>query len=377
MKVNALRKFLQFEAAGGVMLFFAALIAILWANSPWKSSYFASMEVSSLRHWVNDGLMTLFFLLVGLELKREFLIGELSGLGKILLPASAALGGMVIPAFIYISMNSADSIALRGWAIPVATDIAFALGVLSLFNKRIPLALKLFLLALAIFDDLGAIVIIALFYAHSLSWIYLAGAFLTLFCLFLLNRCKVTYLWLYLLLGGLLWFFVWRSGIHASISGVLLALMVPITSLPDLEKKLHPWVAFGILPIFALCNAGFSLEGMTWNVLLSPVVVGIIAGLFLGKQIGVMMCVWLMTSFRIIKWPDTITFLDIYGVALLCGIGFTMSLFLGNLAFQAEHPIYLAEVRCGVFLGSLLSAICGSFVLQVAILQKRKRRFSS
>ncbi len=387
--INKIHKFLQLEAAGGVALFCAALLAILLINSPWRDVYLNVLHTPLPHHplvfWVNEGLMAIFFLLVGLELKREFLEGELSGISKVALPGAAALGGMLVPALIYIVINRHAEVALHGWAIPVATDIAFALGVLSLFGKRIPLSLKLFLLALAVVDDLGAIIIIAIFYSYDSSVSYFLLGCLVMLLLWGLNKIlKVTTLWPYVLLGLLLWVCVLHSGIHASISGVLLAMMIPLrvmsnghgSLLHHLEKKLHPWVAFLILPLFAFCNAGLSFEGMSWLTLTQPVVLGIALGLFIGKQAGVLAFVWLMIKSRLALLPEAITSLDMYGIALLCGIGFTMSLFLGTLAFQGEQTTYLTEVRLGVFLGSILSALSGSLVLYIAFLQKRKRRFS-
>lgn len=389
MAVSKIRDFLQLEAASGVVLFLTALAAMVFVNSPWRDVYFAILNIplphSPLIFWVNDGLMAIFFLLVGLELKREFLEGELSGISKIVLPGAAALGGMIVPALIYIAFNYANGTALKGWAIPVATDIAFALGVLSLFGKRIPLSLKLFLLALAVFDDLGAIVVIAVFYAHGFSWVYFLLACVVLLLLWALNKiARIAALLPYVLLGIVLWILILCSGIHASISGVLLAIMIPLRTSPKrresplhhLEKNLHPWVAFLILPLFAFCNAGLSFDGLSWSILGQPVVLGIAAGLFIGKQVGVLAFLWLMIKYRLAKWPESVSGLDMYGIALLCGIGFTMSLFLGTLAFQAEQAIYLTEVRLGVFLGSVLSALSGSLVLHIAFLQKRKGRFS-
>ncbi len=379
--INKMRKFLQLEAAGGIALFCAALIAILFINSPFRDVYLRIIQMplphSPLIFWVNEGFMAVFFLLVGLELKREFFEGELSGVSKIVLPGAAALGGMLVPALIYIAMNRHGEVALQGWAIPVATDIAFALGVLSFFSKRIPLSLKLFLLALAVIDDLGAIVIIAFFYSHQFSVGYFLLACLVMLLLWGLNRIvKTAVLLPYLLLGLVLWICILHSGIHASISGVLLAMMVPLRALHHLETHLHPWVVFLILPLFAFCNAGLSFEGISFMMLTQPVVLGVALGLFVGKQVGVLSLVWLMIKYRLARLPEAVTGLDMYGIALLCGIGFTMSLFLGTLAFQGEQTAYLMEVRLGVFLGSILSALSGSLVLHIAFLQKRKGRFS-
>lgn len=394
MPINKIAEFLRLEAAGGVLLFFMAVIAIVWVNSPFQPYYAAWVHDplqlhignivinQSLTFWVNDGLMALFFLLVGLELKREFIEGELSGLSKIVLPGLAALGGMIIPAVMYVGLNHQAADALPGWAIPVATDIAFALGVLSFFSRRIPLSLKLFLLALAVFDDLGAIIIIALFYSHGFSWLYFLLAVITLGVLWLLNSLFSTKKLLpYLLLGALLWFFVLRSGIHPSVSGVLLAAVIPLRQpnhratppLHYLESALHPWVVFFILPLFALVNSGLSFAGFSLASFAQPIVLGIIFGLWLGKQVGVLTFVWLSTRLGWAKLPESATWWEVYGVALLCGIGFTMSLFLGTLAFQDAHPAYMMEVRLGVFAGSVLSAVTGSLVLHVATRVKRKK----
>lgn len=387
--INKIRDFLRLEAMGGMVLFCSAVIAMLLVNSSAQNSYLgfinATIGHSPLIFWVNEGLMAIFFLLIGLELKREFLQGELSGLAKIALPGFAALGGMVVPALIYVFINRHTEYAFHGWAIPVATDIAFALGVLSFFSKRIPLSLKLFLLALAVFDDLGAIIIIALFHSRDFMLSYFLLACSILLVLWALKQFgKVKALLPYLILGVVLWVFVLRSGVHASITGVLLAMMVPLqknssearSSLERLETGLHPWVAFMILPLFAFCNAGLSFAGFSFAKLTQPIVLGIAAGLFVGKQVGVLTFIWLMIKCRFAKWPEAVSGLDMYGIALLCGIGFTMSLFLGTLAFQGEHSKYLMDVRLGVFLGSALSALSGSFILHIAFLQKQKRRVS-
>ncbi|MDA8561582.1 Na+/H+ antiporter NhaA [Gammaproteobacteria bacterium] len=387
MPMIKIKDFLQLEAAAGIALFLTAVLAIIFVNSPFSNSYEAILNTlifnSPFIFWVNDGLMAIFFLLVGLELKREFLEGELSGKSKIVLPGVAALGGMIVPVIIYVIFNYSSKATMVGWPIPVATDIAFALGVLSLFSNRIPLALKLFLLALAVFDDLGAIVIIAVFFSHGFSLAYFIAAIMIFLLLLFLNRfLKVDKLFPYIILGAILWFFVLQSGVHASISGVLLALVIPLkkhssdgeSSLHKLEKFLHPWVAFLILPLFAFCNAGLSFAGASWSILLQPIVLGITLGLFIGKQVGVMSFVTFMTKFKFSKWPESVSFLDMYGIALLCGIGFTMSLFLGTLAFHGDQVIHLSEVRLGVFLGSVLSAVCGSLSLHISYLQKCKNK---
>ena len=371
---SRLRQFLALESASGIVLFFAALLAFICANSPYSTGYQAFFQTEALwgkplLFWINEGVMTLFFLLIGLELKREFIEGELSSFSTIALPAIAALGGMLIPAFIYIGINFNHPLTLKGWAVPVATDIAFALGVLSLFGKRIPHGLKIFLMALAIFDDIGAIIIIALFYSRDLSYFYLASAGCLLLILYLLNCLKIDRLSLYFLLGVALWFCILKSGVHATVTGVLLAFLLPASSL---EKILHPWVAYLVIPLFAFSNAGLSLHGLSLLDLLDPVVLGTIAGLCIGKQVGVSVFSWLIIRLGWAKLPAQTTWLELYGVALLCGIGFTMSLFLGTLAFQNNEPLYLTKIQLGVLLGSVISGVLGAIVLQVAFLKRRR-----
>lgn len=381
------RDFLKLELAGSVVLFLAALLAIALNNSPFAENYQAVFQSpikigigfwhfdQPVLFWINECLMTLFFLLVGLELKREFLVGELKGSTKIILPGIAAFGGMLIPAIIY-SLFNLSLPTLKGWAIPVATDIAFALGVLSLFGRRVPLGLKLFLMALAIFDDLGAIIIIAIYHTHAMSYPYLLGAVMVLLILFVLNRLNIRSLWLYMLIGIALWFCVLQSGIHATIAGVLLALMVPIKGTPmktALEEELHPWVAFGVMPLFALANAGLSFNGLDINYLVDPLVLGIVAGLFLGKQLGVFSFAGLLIKMGWAKLPKQSSWLELYGVACLCGIGFTMSLFLGTLAFQEDNSIYLIKVRLSVLLASVISGLVGAVILYFAFLRKEKK----
>jgi NhaA family Na+:H+ antiporter len=326
--------------------------------------------------------MTIFFLLVSLELKREFLEGELSGFNKIILPGISALGGMVVPALIYLGITFQHGVAAKGWAIPVATDIAFALGVLSLFGKRIPVGLKLFLMALAIFDDVGAIIIIAVVHSHHLSHVFLGMILVLVILLCLLNRMGVKSLIPYIFVGFLLWFCVLSSGVHATVAGVILGLIIPlqvknkedIQPLVYLEDRLHPWVAFFVMPLFAFANSGVSFAGLTWNNLFNPIPLGIMAGLVIGKQCGVFSCVWLMVKTKWAKLPDDTDWFLLYAVAMLCGIGFTMSLFLGTLAFQDEVPQYLVEVRIGVLLASIISGVIGAIVLHVALLRQTKRR---
>lgn len=376
MPLTVIRQFLKLETASGVILLFAAILALVVDNSPLSSTYqrlisailtFHSIGIDlsgSTLFWVNEGLMTFFFLLVGLELKREFVDGELSHIKQVMLPGVAALGGMLIPALFYIAINHGNLHALRGWAVPVATDIAFALGVLSLFGQRVPLGLKLFLLALAIFDDIGAIVIIALFYSEHLAWIPLCIGMVIVLAMFCLNRLSIKAGMVYFLLGILLWGCILRSGIHASIVGVLVALVMPVNR--ALEAKLHPWIAFLIMPLFAFTNAGISFASVDKNILFSPITWGVIAGLVLGKQIGVFSAAWLFVKLKWASIPKGTTWLQFYGVALLCGIGFTMSLFLGTLAFQNDQPMYLVEVRLGVLLGSIISGVMGAMMLHMA-----------
>lgn len=379
--IFSIRDFFKLESASGILLFFSALFALILNNSPLAYDYQAWF-IKPFHFWINEGLMALFFLLVGLELKREFIAGELSSFSKIALPGVAAFGGMLIPALIYIGFNYHQGIALKGWAVPVATDIAFAVGVLSLFGKRVPLGLKLFLLALAIFDDLGAIIIIALFHSYQLSFFSLLCALIAIFILCLFNFLNVRYLFPYLLVGIFLWLCILKSGVHATIVGVLLACTIPISRKANettaplyyLEKMLHPWVAYGILPLFALANAGLTFGGLTARILSDSVVLGIIAGLFLGKQCGVFSFAWLMIKLKWAKLPTHTTWWELYGVALLCGIGFTMSLFLGTLAFQTEQPLFLTKIQLGVLLGSGLSAVTGAIILQISFLRKASRK---
>lgn len=372
-----LNTFCAAEAAGGIVLMVAAAIALGVANSPLADTYFTSLHAEfaglSVGHWINDGLMALFFLLVGLEIKREMAVGQLARWGDRALPGLAALGGMAVPALLYALVNRQDPQTLSGWAIPAATDIAFALGVLSLLGSRVPASLKVFLSALAILDDLGAVLIIALFYTSELASSMLLAAAGLIAVLFVLNRLGVTALTPYLLVGALLWFCLLHSGIHATLAGVILALFIPLgdTAAEDaspllrLESALHPWVAFLIVPLFGFANAGVSLAGMTPDKLLEPVPLGVTLGLFLGKQLGIGALALLAIRSGLARLPEGASWLQLYGVALLCGIGFTMSLFIGALAFPGA-PFLVDEVKVGVLLGSLLSALAGIAVLLVA-----------
>lgn len=384
-KLKGALAFFHHEAAGGLVLVVAALIALLASNSPlaWLYDGFLHTPVGvrvgplaldkSLLHWINDGLMAIFFFLVGLEIKRELLRGELSTFGQAVLPVVAAVGGMVVPAVIYVGINTGDPAALRGWAIPTATDIAFAVGVLALLGPRIPASLKIFLLALAIIDDLGAIIIIALFYTEHLSWTSLALAFAGLAVLWALNARGITRLAPYLLTGIFIWVCVLKSGVHATLAGVAVALAIPLTNKPEgepslleqLEESLHPWVAFAVLPLFAFANAGVSLQGLALDNLLEPIPLGIAAGLFAGKAIGIFGATWIAVMAGLAGKPEGATWLQILGVAWLGGIGFTMSLFIGMLAFP--DPSEAAALRLGVLTGSLLSAVAGYLILAASV----------
>lgn len=375
------RAFLDSEAAGGIILMVAAALALVIANSPLAPAYFGVLKAYvgplSVSHWINDALMAVFFLLVGLEIKREFLDGQLSTWPRRMLPGIGALGGMAVPALIYVFVNRGDPAVLRGWAIPTATDIAFALGVLSLLGRRVPASLKVFLTALAIIDDLGAVVIIALFYTGNLALDYLMGAGGVAVALVMLNRFGVLRLWPYLILGALLWYFVLRSGVHATIAGVVLALTIPLVCAPGiahdieasplhrLEHALHKPVAFFIVPIFGFANAGVALGGVGFATLAQPLTFGIAAGLVLGKLLGVFGSAWLAIRAGLADAPANARTAHLLGVALLCGIGFTMSLFIGLLAFP-DSPDLQDRVKIGILAGSLVAAVAGSLVLMLA-----------
>ena len=378
--LSALRDFLHSEAAGGIVLMVVAALALVVANSPAAPLYFGVLKSYvlglSVLHWINDALMAVFFLLVGLEIKREMLDGQLSSWARRALPGFAALGGMIAPALVYVGFNLGSPDTLRGWAIPAATDIAFALGVLSLLGSRVPASLKIFLTALAILDDLGAVIIIAVFYTAELSGLYLGLAVATLVALVALNRLGVMRLAPYLLLGAALWYFTLKSGVHATLAGVALALTIPLTPSPArpdsttsplhrLEHGLHPWVAFLIIPIFGFANAGVSFAGLGLSTLGQAVPLGIMLGLFLGKQIGVFGFGWLAIRAGLADLPARASWAQFYGIALLCGIGFTMSLFIGLLAFPASEALQ-DQTKIGVLAGSLLSGICGWLLLRLA-----------
>jgi len=373
--------FFQLEAASGLVLLIAAIIALIISNSNFSELYFSTLEQYlfiginnfglklSVHHWINDLLMAIFFFFVTLEIKREFIQGELSNLKKALLPIIGAVGGMLIPALFYVAINYGNTETLNGWAIPSATDIAFSLGILSLLGSRVPISLKIFLTALAIIDDLGAILIIAFFYSGDLSINYLSLILISYIFLLILNKFGVKNFFPYLIIGAFMWFFTYKSGIHATIAGVLLASTIPhrvkdkdFSLLIKLEHAISPYVAFIIMPIFAFANAGVSLEGLSLLSLLQPVPLGILLGLFIGKQVGVMIFSYAAVKLGAAQMPDNSSWLSLYGVSVLTGIGFTMSLFVGNLAF-AENIQYIDGVKIGVLAGSLLSTLFGYFIL--------------
>ncbi len=375
------RWFFKLEAASGVVLLFAAIIALVISNSNLAELYFSTLNKYlfiginnfglklSVLHWINDALMAIFFFFVTLEIKREFLQGELSNIKQALLPIIAAVGGMLVPALFYVFVNLGDSETLNGWAIPSATDIAFSLGVLSLLGKRVPLSLKVFLTALAIIDDLGAIVIIALFYSGDLSIKYLSLMLIAFILLLLINKFNIKKFLPYLIIGLFLWDFTHNSGIHATIAGVLLAMTIPhrkkekdFSLLIKIEHAISPYVAFGIMPLFAFANAGVSLEGLSFASLLDKVPLGIVLGLFLGKQLGVFIFSYVSIKLKIAQMPNNTSWYNFYGVGVLTGIGFTMSLFVGNLAF-VENMQYMDGVKIGVLTGSLLSTLFGYFLI--------------
>ncbi|MEE4373113.1 Na+/H+ antiporter NhaA [Pseudomonas alliivorans] len=388
---NTITRFFQLEAAGGLLLIAAAALALVINNSPLSWLYNAFLETpvearigalqiaKPLLLWINDGLMALFFLVIGLEVKREVLEGHLSKPSQIVLPGAAAIGGMVVPALIYVALNTGNAEALNGWAIPMATDIAFALGVLALLGKRVPVSLKLFLMTLAIIDDLGAIIVIALVYSGELSQVSLIMAGVSIIALIAMNRSGVSRLAPYLLIGLVLWVCVLKSGIHATLAGVVLAFCIPLRTstkaspLLTLEHGLHPWVAYGILPLFAFANAGVSLAGVTIDSFTHSVPLGIAAGLLLGKTAGVFGLTWLAVRTRLASLPKDANWGHVLGVSILCGIGFTMSLFVGSLAFEPGVSGYAGEDRMGILTGSILSAIIGYGVMVMACKTTPKR----
>ena len=379
---NIVRDFLKLESSSGLILLFSTIIALILSNSNFSDqfSHFVHLKINigldfsvlnkTLQHWINDGLMVIFFFVVGLEIKREFLDGELSMPSQAILPIIAAVGGMAVPAIVYIFFNFHEPDTLRGWAIPSATDIAFSLGILSLLGKRVPISLKIFLTALAIIDDLGAIIIIALFYNTETSLLPLTIVFLSIILLYLSNKKNINNIFVYIFLGSILWIFIQESGIHATIAGVLLAIFIPHKKftnnkslLTKLEHGLHPYVAYLIMPLFALTNAGVYLGDLTFNTLLNPVPLGIIFGLFFGKQIGVFFTTFILIKTGFARLPSGVNWGQMYGISILTGVGFTMSLFIGTLAF--EDNFYTNQMKIGVLVGSLLSAVFGYFLLNI------------
>lgn len=384
--IDTIKEFLKLETAGGLMLMGATVVALIVANSP-LASYYAmflnipvavqvgSLEVAKpLLLWINDGLMAVFFFLVGMELKREILEGELSSMRKVVMPVAAALGGIIVPALVYLWFNYDDPVARAGWAIPAATDIAFALGILALLGSRVPIALKVFLVSLAIGDDIGAIVIIALFYTDDLSVTALIFAAITVPILWVLNYRGVTKVEPYLFVGVILWLAVLKSGVHATLAGVVLAFFIPLRAqnengrspLRELEHNLHPTVAFAILPLFAFANAGINLSGLSVDTLLAPVPLGIALGLFVGKQVGVFLFAAVVVWLGLAERPQGVNWMSLYGVSVLSGIGFTMSLFISSLAFEIS-PHDIASDRLGILVGTVLSAVLGYLVLRFSL----------
>jgi NhaA family Na+:H+ antiporter len=382
--IKAIREFMRMEASGGILLFAAAVLAMIAENSPLRPFYDALLSTDvaivigefkiykPLLLWINDGLMAIFFFLIGLEVKREILDGELSDPSRIVLPVIAAVGGMAVPAVIYTFINYGDPVAMQGWAIPSATDIAFALGVLALLGNRVPNSLKLFLMTLAIVDDLGAIVIIALFYTADLSLSSLIVAAVATATLFIMNRRGVLSIAPYILVTLVLWTAVLKSGVHATLAGVIAAMFIPyrkqdgasLTQLEKLEHDLHPAVIYGVLPIFAFANTGISMDVISWEYLLHPVPLGIALGLFLGNQLGVFGLSWLVIKLGLAKLPEHADWVQLFGVAALCGIGFTMSLFISSLAFEQSGQSLIVDDRLGILVGSIASALVGYFILR-------------
>lgn len=382
--VSIMRRFLDSESAGGIVLMAAAALALIVANSPLSKAYFDALHFYigplSLSHWINDALMAIFFFLVGLEIKREFLDGQLASWPNRILPGIAAAGGVIVPALIFVAFNYGDPEKVRGWAVPSATDIAFALGVLSLLGSRVPSSLKVFLATLAILDDLAAVVIIAIFYTAEISMPYLGAAFATAAVLFAMNRMGISRLLPYLIGAALLWFLVFNSGVHATVAGVVAALMIPLkpakakpddmsSPLHTLEHALAKPVAFLIVPVFGFANAGISFTGMTPTIIFDTLPLGIMLGLFVGKQIGVFGAAWLAIKAGFAQKPMGASWGQLYGVAILCGIGFTMSIFIGLLSYPSE--LLQAETKIGVLTGSALSAICGYMLLRMLAKPKK------
>lgn len=380
-----IRKFLRLEAAGGLLLIIAAIVALIMANSPLQGLYQQfldipiSIKISTLELdkplmlWINDFLMAIFFLVVGLEVKRELLEGSLAGRDKAIFPAIAALGGMLAPALIYLLFNGADDVTRQGWAIPAATDIAFALGVMALLGKRVPTELKVFLLALAIIDDLGVIVIIAFFYTSSVSMMALGLAALCIALLIIMNWRRVENTAAYLVIGLVLWVCILKSGVHATLAGVIVGFLIPLRGTNDtkpseeLEHVLHPWVAYLILPIFAFANSGVQLGGITLDGLMSPLPLGVAAGLLIGKPLGIFLFSWVSVKLGFAKLPESINLKQVFAVSVLCGIGFTMSIFITGLAFDGLDDSYSTYSRLGILIGSTLAAFLGYFLLKMVL----------
>jgi len=376
---SVIRNFVRLESSSGILLLIAGLIALVLSNSSFAGVfdhilhlklYFGTnlpLFYKSIQHWINDGLMVIFFFVVGLELKREFLEGELSMPSQAILPVIAAVGGMAVPAIFYLLFNFNNPETFQGWAIPSATDIAFSLGVLSLLGKKVPISLKIFLMALAIIDDLGAIIIIALFYSSNLEIFSLLVVLFILFFLYLCNRRNLQNIWIYILLGFFLWIFIQNAGIHATISGVLLAIFIPHKKtkqgslLTCAENKLHPWVAYLIMPLFALTNAGVYLGDVSLASLSNPVPLGIMTGLFFGKQIGVFFTTFLLIKMGYARLPSGSNWIQMYGIAMLAGIGFTMAMFINFLAFDTD--IYINQAKIAILIASFMSAILGYILL--------------
>jgi NhaA family Na+:H+ antiporter len=382
--IKPLQEFLRLETSAGYVLMAATAAAMIVANSPLAYRYNSLLQFpltitisrftisKTSVHWIDDGLMVLFFFVIGLELKRELIEGHLSSLRRASLPAFAAFGGMLGPALIYVALNRHDPQAMHGWAIPTATDIAFALGVLSLLGKEVPPALKAFLLSIAIFDDLGAIVVIALFYTEQLLPVPLIVACALIIVLFALNRLNVIRPTVYFVVAFFLWLAILKSGVHATLAGVVVAMFIPLRTpegsspAQQLEHSLHPWVAFAVLPIFAFANAGVTLSGMSPGDVAGTVPMGIAIGLFAGKQFGIFVMCWLPVKLRLAARPEGASWRQLYGIAILCGIGFTMSLFIASLAFAKSGADYHGAERLGILMGSLVSGIVGFFVLKLA-----------
>lgn len=387
--LKTIQQLFKHDAAGGVLLVIAALLAMIMANTGLNGAYtsflsttvavqFGGLEINKpLLLWINDGLMAIFFFLVGLEVKREVLAGHLQTRDQIMLPAIGALAGIAVPALIYVFFNYDEPVGINGWAIPAATDIAFALGVYSLFGKHLPITLKLFLLSVAIFDDIGAIIIIALFYSAELSTTSLIIGAAGLSILFVFNRLGIRSTGMYILVGVVIWTAVLKSGVHATLAGFAMALFIPLEGknrsghkmLYHLEHKLHPWVSFAILPIFAFANAGVQFIGTTTDQIFNPIVIGVMLGLFVGKQIGIFGACYLAIKSGMAKLPQGVSLAQLYGASILCGIGFTMSLFIGSLAFENVSVDYMNSVKVGVLAGSILSAILGGIIISKAAKQ--------